>query len=69
MAKSFRYDGDNFGHIAANFYECDECAREITSNGSYVEDMDGFRLFVCAFCARQLTQHVPTDSLTMEVFA
>lgn len=69
MAKTFRYDGDSFGHVAASFYECDECSIPITANGSYAEDTDGFKLFVCTFCARQFSQSVAIRPIAVEMYA
>jgi len=69
MAKTVRYDGDTLGHVEMSLYECDECSRQITSKGSYAEDAEGFKLFVCAFCARKLAQDVPSHPRAGLVFA
>lgn len=64
MARSHRYDSDDFNPAAFHSDECDDCGHPLSGNGSFVQDADGYTAYVCRPCARFINASL---DLTVEV--
>lgn len=65
MARSYRYDADDYAPAHySHSPECDDCGQPTAGSGSLVQDSDGFSVFVCRPCAKDINAHL---NLTLEL--